>query len=151
MTFVPVNQLASRPSSLAKYGSSDRAGIGASPGYDSWEIKVAMTRFISGTYGPQLTSPGMPSAMDCSMAILNKGRAWWSRPGTGPSLTPRWSGVSLSTCGVSRVTSVARDLSCLLPVPCRPLLLRLPARGTPLRGRLPPALPQLSVGRPTLP
>ena len=79
VAFVPVNQLASRPSSLAKYGSSDRAGVGASPGYDTWEITGAMTRFISDTYGPQLAQAGMPSALDCSMAVLNRGRAWWSR------------------------------------------------------------------------
>ena len=88
VAFVPVNQLASRPSSLAKYGSSDRAGIGASPGYDTWEIKVAMTRFIADTYGPLLTPPGMPSAMDCSMAVLNKARAWWSRRRDQAQLDP---------------------------------------------------------------
>ena len=49
---------------------------------------MAMTRFIADTYGPLLTPPGMPSAMDCSMAVLNKARAWWSHRRDQAQLDP---------------------------------------------------------------
>ena len=76
--FVPVHQLASMPSAQAKSNSRDRSGIGASPDWDSWEVKAAVTRFIASTYGDHLQPPGMPSALDCALAVLNRSKAWWS-------------------------------------------------------------------------
>ena len=76
--FVPVHQLAIQPPAEAKLRPRDRSGIGASPEYATWAIKAAMTQFIAAMYGPQLEMSGMPTAMECAMAVLQRGRHWWS-------------------------------------------------------------------------
>lgn len=74
---LPLHQLASRPSALAKFRSKDRSGIGADPLYGSWVVVPVIARALAATCPAYFESPKALTPMQCAVAVAQSARAWW--------------------------------------------------------------------------